>query len=209
MTATEDSVEANSLVAVGTTREPKLRAVRRVLGELRERFPEYLPGELRVEPRSVPSGVAATPMTAEETMRGARQRALAVRESLRGEGLTPSLAIGLEGGLAVESGAPFLQSWAYVTDGTTGRFGSSGSIPLPEELAEAVLVRGEDLGPAADRYFHRREVAANEGTFGVLTRMMVSREDAFARALLHALAPFYNKLAYGGPVAEAPEAPEK
>jgi non-canonical (house-cleaning) NTP pyrophosphatase len=94
-------------------------------------------------------------------------------------------------------GVSLLEAWAYVTDGRRGHFGGSGSIPLPQGLSEAVLVEGLDLGVAADRYFGRQEVAGNEGTFGILTRMRVSREEAFARALLHALAPFYNGAGYG------------
>ena len=59
-----------------------------------------------------------------------------------------------------------------------------------------MLDRGEDLGPAADRYFERRDVAGHEGTFGVLTNGIITREEAFARSMLHALAPFYNAGAY-------------
>jgi non-canonical (house-cleaning) NTP pyrophosphatase len=190
---------AEALVAVGTRRGPKLRAVERVLFDLRGRFPGFLPGELAIEPRSVPSGVPETPRTTSEAMDGARRRALGALGLLRGEGREPLLALGLEGGVVVErvtDGGAFLESWAYATDGRRGRFGSSGAISLPAELEAAVLERGESLGSAADLFFQRREIAANEGTFGALTLMMVSREEAFARSLLHALAPFYNELAY-------------
>jgi non-canonical (house-cleaning) NTP pyrophosphatase len=185
------------IIAIGTTRAPKIRAVERALGELRQRFPEFLPGEIRLESRSVSSGVPATPRSTEEIMKGARERASSVYDELRSEGKTPVLAIGLEGGVAIPMGVPLLEAWAYVTDGRRGYFGGSGSIPLPQALSEAVLVEGLDLGVAADRYFGRQEVAGNEGTFGILTRMRVSREEAFARALLHALAPFYNGAGYG------------
>lgn len=186
-----------AIVAVGTTRAPKVRAVERALSELRRRFPDFLPGELRLETRSVSSGVPATPRSTEETMKGARGRASLAYETVLAEGLRPALGIGLEGGVAIVGGAPLLEAFSYVTDGRRGFFGGSGAIPLPEELADAVVRQGVDLGPAADRYFGRREVAANEGTFGILTGMLVSREEAFARSLIHALAPFYNALGYG------------
>lgn len=184
------------VVAVGTTRGPKLRAVRHVLDELVERFPAFLAGPIRLEPRKVDSGVSSTPQNVEESMQGARNRAEQAYQGLLTEGLEPRLGVGLEGGLMRSSGETFLEAWAYVTDGARGHFGSSGSIPLPDDLVRDVVSRGEDLGPAADRYFRMREVAAREGTFGVLTGMMVSREEAFRRALLHALAPFYNAGAY-------------
>jgi inosine/xanthosine triphosphatase len=185
-----------NVVAIGTTRIPKVRAVERALEELRGRFPDFLPGTLRLETRKVSSGVAETPRSTDETMRGARTRALAAFESLRSEGDSPSLGIGLEGGVSRDGGASFLESWSYVTDGTRGYFGGSGAMPLPDGLAERVLVSGGSLGEAADRYFGRTEVAAGEGTFGLLTRMVVSREDAFLRSLIHALAPFYNLAHY-------------
>ena len=129
-------------------------------------------------------------------MRGARNRAHNVLDVLKLEGSTPALGIGLEGGVATDGDAVFLESWAYATDGARGFFGGSGRIPLPDELATAVLERGMDLGPAADSYFKRQDVANHEGTFGVLTRGVVTREDAFVRSMLHALAPFYNARAY-------------
>jgi inosine/xanthosine triphosphatase len=195
------AVERNGLegvvVAVGTTRDPKVRAVRHVLDELVGRFPDFLAGgPIRLEAREVPSGVPSTPRNFGESMEGARKRAQRAYQGLRSEGLEPRLGIGLEGGLTCQSDVTFLEAWAYVTDGARGHFGSSGSIPLPDELARDVMSGGEDLGAAADRYFQTREIAAREGTFGVLTGMMVSREEAFRRALLHALAPFYNAGAY-------------
>ncbi len=185
-----------TVVAVGTTRAPKVRAVERALAELRGRFPDFLPGALRLETRKVSSGVAETPRSTEETMRGARARAQFAFDGLLSEGTRPSLGIGLEGGIAAAGGASFLEAWAYATDGARGHFGGSGAMPLPEGLADLVLVSGAELGEAADRYFGRTEVAANEGTFGILTRMMVSREEAFVRSLIHALAPFYNFAPY-------------
>jgi inosine/xanthosine triphosphatase len=185
-----------ALIAVGTTRLSKIRAVERALSQLRERFPDFLPRGIRLETRDVSSGVSSTPRSTEETMEGARKRASSVYEVLLSEGRRPSLGIGLEGGVASAAGVSFLEAWAHVTDGRRGFFGGSGAIPLPEGLAEPVLA-GIDLGQAADRYFGRQEIAANEGTFGILTRMMVSREEAFVRSLIYALAPFYNAPGYG------------
>jgi non-canonical (house-cleaning) NTP pyrophosphatase len=115
---------------------------------------------------------------------------------LEEEGSKPSLAIGLEGGLVLESSVAFLESWSYVTDGTRGHFRNSGCITLPDELARAVFDRGEGLGPAADRIFQKQNVRSNEGTFRILNRNVVTREEAFVRSLLHALAPFYNEDRY-------------
>jgi inosine/xanthosine triphosphatase len=193
MTPTKDVA---AVIAVGTKRAPKIRAVERALSELRERLPDFLPAGIQLEARSVASGVSSTPRSTEETMRGAETRASSAYHALLSEGRRPALGIGLEGGVASSGSCLFLEAWAHVTDGRRGFFGGSGAIPLPGGLADPVLA-GVDLGAAADRFFGRREIAGSEGTFGILTRMMVSREEAFVRSLIHALAPFYNAPGYG------------
>lgn len=196
------------IVAIGSTRGPKVEAVRRTLSILRKSFPGFLRGDLRMVARAVPSGTAPTPRSSTALMEGAEKRAQTVFEILSAEGQIPALAIGLEGGLRSETveglDAPIflLESWAYATDGVSGFFGSGGSVPLPDELVEAVIAQGKDLGPAADKYFGQKNVAGQQGTFGILTADLVTREEAFVRALLHALAPFYNASAYASRVSE-------
>jgi inosine/xanthosine triphosphatase len=190
------------IVAIGSTRGPKVEAVRRTLSTLKERFPGFVRDDLRLIARAVPSGTSSTPLSTAELMEGARRRAQGLFEILSEEGAVPALSIGLEGGLRSETpegcDAPIvsLEAWAFATDGVNGFFGSSGCLPLPGELVRAVVERGADLGPAADEFYGQQDVAGRQGTFGVLTAELVTREEAFVRALLHALAPFYNASAY-------------
>ncbi len=190
------------IVAVGSTRGPKVEAVRRALAILRKRFPHFLPGAVQLIARSMPSGTSSTPRSTTELTAGARNRAKTLFEVLSSEGTVPSLSLGLEGGLLSEVGLDgnrscfLLEGWAYATDGVRGFFGSSGCLPIPDHLAEAVVELGEELGSAADKLYRQTDIAGRQGTFGVLTADVITREDAFVRALLHALAPFYNSKAY-------------
>lgn len=191
------------IVALGSTREPKIRAVRRALDLIKVSVPTFGDGAYQLVSRATPSGTSPTPQSTEELMAGARHRAESLFETLRSEGEAPLLAIGLEGGIGSENGLGgtprlfFLESWAYVTNGRSSAFGSSGCLPLPEEVVDAVVNRGEDLGPVADRLYEQKDVAGHQGTFGILTKELVTREEAFVRSLLHALAPFYNETTYG------------
>jgi non-canonical (house-cleaning) NTP pyrophosphatase len=95
----------------------------------------------------VPSGVRHTPLTREDTMSGARQRAEALIALARQNKEFWSYFVGLEGGLDVVSTGGqrhvFLQNWAYVTDGRgRGSFGQSGGIVLPDALAAKVVNQG-------------------------------------------------------------------
>jgi non-canonical (house-cleaning) NTP pyrophosphatase len=191
------------IVAVGTTRKPKLNAVSEALDAIK---PLLAPSaEFQIEGREVPSGVSHTPSSREELMRGARQRAEALIH------LDTQLAqhwnyfVGLEGGLDVihENGQRrvFLESWAYVTDGTLGFYGRSGSVEIPEALASEVLDKGIELGVAIDAFAGERGVRDAQGAWGVLTSNQITRQSAFVVALVAAFAPFYNSVLYRSAVA--------
>ena len=190
------------IVALGSTREPKIRAAQRALTLIKERIPAFLAGDYQLLSRAAPSGTSPTPQSTAELMAGARNRAESLIQTLSSEAQAPDLSIGLEGGIGSETGLDgksrlyFLESWAYVTNGRQGVFGSSGCLPLPDDVVEAVVNRGEDLGPVADKLYEQEDVAGHQGTFGILTADLITREDAFVRSLLHALAPFYNQSAY-------------
>lgn len=181
-----------------------MEAVRRAIAILRERFPNFLEGKVELIARAVPSGTSSTPRSTAELTTGARNRAETLFDVLSSEGCVPALSLGLEGGLLSEKGSEsnrrcfLLEGWAYATDGEKGYFGSSGCLPIPGGLAEAVFEKGEELGAAADRFYDQSDVAGRQGTFGLLTADIITREEAFVRALLHALSPFYNSKAYTG-----------
>ena len=186
------------LVAIGSTRAPKVEAVRRVLAAL---APLVVP--LRgasVTALDLGDVGPAMPLTLQELLDGSRLRALRVRERLRAQGEVPDLAVGLEGGLDVRQVAghrrAFLMSWAYVTDGQRGAHGCGGAIELPPSLVEQVVDLGRELGAVADEAAGEIDVRSRHGTWGMLTRGLVDRTRSFEMALLNALAPFYNAERY-------------
>jgi inosine/xanthosine triphosphatase len=185
-------------IAVGSMRRPKVNAVKDATSAIAGLFD----GELDVEVvgYEVESGVNHTPASRAELMRGARQRAEALREKLQAEESAAQFYVGLEGGLDVvmENGAKrvFLESWAYVTDGNRGYFGSSGSIELPEALAEEVLSRGTELATAIDQYAGAVGIRDGQGAWGILSGELISRQESFRLAVITAFAPFYNPRVY-------------
>jgi inosine/xanthosine triphosphatase len=186
-------------IAVGSLRRPKLDAVKAAVALITPLLGTAV--ESDVVGYEVESGVSHTPTSREELMRGARQRAEALVEKLRGQQQTSArLYVGLEGGLDVVSGDSdtriFLESWAYATDGIRGHFGCSGSIEVPQPLAEEVLTRGIELGVAIDQYAGAVGVRDGQGAWGILSGNLISRQDSFRLAVIAALAPFYNARMY-------------
>jgi inosine/xanthosine triphosphatase len=187
------------IVAVGSTRRPKLNAVWEALSV----FGPSLDNDAQfgVEGVEVKSGVGHTPASRAELMAGARQRAEALVRIARERGEKWRYFVGLEGGLDVlqENGRRlvFLENWAYVTDGA-GRsaYGQSGGILIPEPLAVEVLDRGVELAAAIDAYAGGHGIRDAQGAWGVLTRNLITRQDAFRTAVINAFAPFFNAKLY-------------
>jgi inosine/xanthosine triphosphatase len=186
----------NSLrIAVGSARRPKVEAVRSAmillaphLGVTTEQV-EYVTVD-------VPSGVDETPRSLEDLMAGARNRARTLRDRMTAQADEAHYYIGLEGGLWCTKGTVFLQSWAFVTDGQRDAFGSSGAIMLPEVIADPVFHHRESLGTVIDRVASQENVRSNQGTWGILTKDLLTRQHSFTQALLSAFAPFYNREFY-------------
>ena len=189
---------AKVIIAVGSTRKPKLAAVREALDGIADLLPSAT--DIEIVGVQVESGVNHTPLSCEESMRGARQRADALYKIAQQEGKQWNYFVGMEGGLdsVLENGERrvFLESWAYVSDGTRGHFGRSGAIELPAELAEQVFVRGTELSVAIDQFAGEAGIRDAQGAWGILSANKITRQEAFRVALIAAFAPFFNRQIY-------------
>jgi non-canonical (house-cleaning) NTP pyrophosphatase len=205
------------LVAVGSTRRPKVNAVSEALTAIRT--VSDFPPAFEVVGVEVESGVRHTPLSREDLMAGARQRAEALLQMARAKSEGWKYFVGLEGGLDVIAGLDvipsldvvpaldvvseasnrwvFLESWAYVTDGSgRGSFGQSGAVLVPETLAKTVLDDGVELSQAIDAFAGGHNLRDAEGAWGILTRNLTTRQDSFRAAVINAFAPFFNREFY-------------
>jgi len=201
------------ILAVGSKRGPKLNAVSEAL----KAFSSVLARDTQLEVVGVEveSGVSHTPASRDELMRGARQRAVALIQLAQENGVAWQYFVGLEGGLdVVQEGTTtgemlrhsalqndgrrrvFLESWAYVSDGTRGYYGRSGGIELPEALAHEVLENGVELSVAIDKFAGAVGIRDAQGAWGVLSSNFITRQEAFRVAVVAAFAPFYNEKMY-------------
>jgi inosine/xanthosine triphosphatase len=200
-------------IAIGSKRGPKINAVSQALEVLSPSFPPAT--EFELVGFEVASGVSHTPLSHEELMRGARQRAEALVAMARKNGSEWHYFVGLEGGLDIihETASPLstpsnlahgsrrrvlLESWAYVSDGARGHYGRSGGIELPEPLVREVLENGTELAVAIDRFAGMVGIRDAQGAWGVLSGDLISRQEAFRLAVIAAFAPFYNAKMYRG-----------
>lgn len=193
------------VVGVASTRRPKVEAVKAVFTRLAPRLGDGKTAEgLVVLEFEVASGVEETPVSLERLLEGATRRARNVRELCRETRTNIDFAVGLEGGLfsvgETSSGTTtFLQSWACVAGGDRESYGASGAIQLPSTIARPVLLERQSLSDVIDRAALQNDVRNNQGTWGVLTQDLMTRQASFETALTAALAPFYNPAMYPGP----------
>lgn len=187
------------LVAVGSTRRPKLNAVWEALTVF---GPSLDPdAQFDVVGVEVPSGVGHTPLSRAELMAGARKRAEALVAMAREKREPWKYFVGLEGGLDVVSEGGnrwvFLENWAYVSDGTgRGAYGQSGAVLLPPPLVVRVVDEGVELAEAIDGFAGGQGIRDAQGAWGVLTRNLITRQDAFRVSVINAFAPFFNAALY-------------
>ncbi|MDQ3668241.1 MAG: inosine/xanthosine triphosphatase [Acidobacteriota bacterium] len=185
-------------IALGSDRAAKIMAVRACVARIAKIDSSW--SEANVVARAVTTNAPAMPLTDWELMQGARERALAVRDLLRGQRLEAEIYVGLEGGfhsISIEGEwHTFLRGWAYATDGKRGWFGSSPSISVPAKIVKSVIEGRQELGWVIDEVAGKRDVRSRQGAWGVLTCDLVTRSMSFELALIAAFAPFYNQSVY-------------
>ena len=187
------------IIAVGSTRRPKLEGVRDAIAELGPRLAPD--AEFEIVGAEAPSGVRDTPLSRAEMMQGAKNRAEFLQRTAKERNEPWNYFIGVEGGLEIvnvgDARIVFLENWAYVLDRNGhGSFGQSGAVAVPEPLAARVVDEGIDLAQAVDAFAGTHGIRDAQGAWGVLTRDLVTRRDAFRQAVINAFAPFYNAQAY-------------
>ncbi|HEX5832832.1 MAG TPA: inosine/xanthosine triphosphatase [Pyrinomonadaceae bacterium] len=189
-------------IALGSDRAAKIMAVRASVARVAAIDPDW--ANVNVVARRVETNAPAMPLTDWQLMEGARERALAVRDSLRSRRLEADIYVGLEGGFHSVSIAgewhTFLRGWAYATDGATegerSAFGAAPSIAVPADIVKRVVQGRRELGLVIDEVTGGRDIKSKQGAWGVLSRDLVTRSMSFELALIAAFAPFYNPKFY-------------
>jgi inosine/xanthosine triphosphatase len=156
--------EALKIIAIGTTNQAKVAAVRSVFSS--EHY--------TLVPTDVPSDVSVQPLSDHETRQGAINRA---KHALQKE--NADIGIGLEGGVMEIDGELWLCNWGALADrdGTVITAGGA-RIPLPFEVAKGIRA-GRELGDVMAEYTGERNIRHKEGAIGVFTNGYVDRAGMF------------------------------
>jgi inosine/xanthosine triphosphatase len=188
------------IVAIASENVPKVEACKNVFNELKKE--NLYSDEITYIIKSIHSGVADMPLSIDELMKGAKNRTNNLYKLLKKDNRPADFYIGLEGGFFIKyssqrtSPVIFLESWVYVYDGLIGYWGSSGAIEVPQKISNDIIQSGKELGIIIDQLVKQKNIRSRQGTVGILTKNIVTRQNFFETALKFALAPFYNSNIY-------------
>lgn len=154
-------------IIIGTQNIAKIDAIQKA-------FSSYINSESEFISLDVESLVSAQPISDDETLRGAVNRAKNALNQQQGHA-----AIGLEGGVKWVNHQLYLCNWGALVTAEGEVFTASGAgVPLPVEIAEGIK-EGKELGPLMDNYTNRQGIRHKEGAIGVFTNGMVTRSQMF------------------------------
>ncbi len=175
--------------AVGTTRAPKVDGIKAGLQECALRYPELsVPQEFVLQ--STASGVSDMPLSIEETMQGAKNRARALLES----GIEADYYVGIEGGTSRFGQKAYLFGTVYVLNRAgEGHFGISPMIEVPSKVDSMLYEEGKELGPVMAELSGKVDIRSENGSMGAWSEDMFTRKDEFEVAMKAAMAPFFNR----------------
>jgi inosine/xanthosine triphosphatase len=172
------------IVAVGSSNPVKLNAAKMAFTKI---F-----GNVNVISTEVNSGVSHMPMSANETIRGAENRAKLSLE----KNVSADFGVGMEGGVEDTEAGLMLCGYTVVVN-RKGKIGVGGgtSIVLPKIIAMRVM-DGEELGNVTDSIFEEDDTKKKYGAIGLLTNNIIGRTELFESFCIYALAPFISPEVY-------------
>lgn len=166
-------------IAVGSRKPYKIRAAT-LACEL------VFAGGARIFDVDVSSGVSAQPMSNEESIEGAKNRAGAAIEQAPEH---CELGIGIENGLVQVGERWFANTWIVALD-SAGREGMASSLQRPVPAAVMELVeQGHELSQAVRDVFGNVSETSFDGLIGLMTQGALTRHDVLCDGIVAALSP--------------------
>jgi len=169
-------------VIVASKNPVKINATKKAFESV---FPEE---NFEVVGMEVPSFVSDQPMSDEETLEGAINRA----ENAKLAKKDADFWVGIEGG--IETDGVDMDAFGWMIILSEKRFGQARSctFPLPPYVAKAVNA-GQELGHVNDAFFKMHNSKQGGGAVGSLTNNVVTRMDLYVQPLILALIPFVQE----------------
>lgn len=175
------------IVAIGSTNKAKVLAVKEII----ECSPLF--SGAQVKSISTNSDVSAQPLSLEETIQGAKNRAKHAFNTCDG----CCYSFGIESGLMEASNVStgFLHvSICCIYDGANYYTGLSTGFEIPPQILELILTKKMDLSEAClhSGISHNEKIGSTEGLIGVLTQGKIDRKEYSKQCITTAILQLEN-----------------
>lgn len=173
-------------IVVGSKNKVKILAVENTMKRI---YPDQ---EIVLEGISVPSGISDQPMSDEEAIIGAKNRAKLALEDLQAD-----FGFGLEGAVCEVGNMMFLTGWVAVCyrDGREG-LASGARTELPKKVVEELRKGQKELGTIMDELTNQKNIKHGLGATGILTKGLKSRVGGFEDICISAMVRFISPELY-------------
>ena len=174
------------IIALASRNPVKAQAA---LNGFQRMFPDQ---QFTLQMAAVESGVRSQPLSSDETLSGACNRARAALQALP----QADFGVGIEGGVEPHGAELSAFAWVVVLSagGIEGK-GRTGTFFLPPAVAE-LIQQGKELGDADDIVFALQPSKQKNGATGILTGNVIDRTALYEPAVILALLPFKNPELY-------------
>lgn len=166
-------------VAVGSTNPIKIEATKKA-------FQKVWPNKKwQIIGLDVKSGISNQPMSDTESIKGATNRAKSALKVGKAD-----FGVGIEGGLHQIGAIWFDTAWIVVINksGKKG-IGSTYRLQTPNRFMK-MIKKGKEIGEAADEIFKTKNSKQKSGHFGLMTKGIISRADAYTNGIICTLSRF-------------------
>ncbi len=147
-------------------------------------FPEL---KAAFEGVAVPSLVSDQPLSDEETLRGAANRA----KNAKADFPNADYWVGIEGGIEMQGDDMTAFAWIVIQSNDSLGKARTGAFFLPPPVV-ALIKQGKELGEADDIVFGASNSKQKGGAVGLLTQQVIDRTSLYVEAVIMAFIPFKN-----------------
>lgn len=179
------------IIAVGSTNIIKVQAVEEVLQDYADL------AHAKIVSLSVPSEISEQPLTIEETIQGAKNRAKNAYMSCG----SCKYSFGIESGLFEAPGSQtgYLEACiCCIFDGTNYHIGLSCGFEIPQHILNLVLNEKMDLSTACFQsgVTSNTKLGSAEGLVGILSKGRITRKEYTKQCVITALCQLENAALY-------------
>lgn len=172
-------------ILVWSTNPVKVNAVKSCV----EKYPHFQNMQVEVVWVNVNSEVSDMPLSRDEILLGARNRAHNLRKSYDAD-----LYVGMEWWADQIGKKAYLYGVTHILSTSwEEHIGFSAAIEIPHQIQVWIFVHGQELGPLQDKISGEKDTKKKLWSHGMWSDSMMNRQFEFETAFFCAISPFYNK----------------